>query len=41
MANTIESIITLPKLHSESTLGELPLIDFQVSPMTSLKLVAS
>lgn len=39
MANTLESIINLPKLNSESTLGELPLTDFQVSPMTSLELV--
>lgn len=41
MANTLESIISLPKLNSESTLGELPLIDFQVSPMTPVELVAS
>lgn len=41
MANTLESIINLPQLNSESTLGELPLIDFQVSPMTSVELVAS
>ncbi|NER02454.1 MAG: hypothetical protein F6K17_07340 [Okeania sp. SIO3C4] len=39
MANTLESIINLPKLNSESTLRELPLTDFQVSPMTSLELV--
>ncbi|MDY7007277.1 MAG: hypothetical protein SWX82_25935 [Cyanobacteriota bacterium] len=39
MANTLESIINLPKLSSESTLRELPLTDFQVSPMTSLELV--
>lgn len=41
MANTLESIINLPKLNSESTLRELPLTDFQVSPMTSLELVES
>ena len=41
MANTLESIINLPKLNSESTLRELPLIDFQVSPMTSVELVLS
>ncbi|NET26368.1 hypothetical protein [Okeania sp. SIO1I7] len=39
MANTLESIINLPKLNSESTLRELPLTDFQVSPITSLELV--
>ncbi|NEQ75001.1 MAG: hypothetical protein F6K23_19345 [Okeania sp. SIO2C9] len=39
MANTLESIINLPKLNSESILRELPLTDFQVSPMTSLELV--
>ncbi len=39
MANSLKS--NLPKLNSESTLGELPLIDFQVSPMTSVELVSS
>jgi len=41
MANTLESIINLPKLNSESTLRELPLIDFQVSAMTPVELVLS
>ena len=41
MANTLESIINLPQLNSESTIGELPLIDFQVSPMTPVELVTS
>ncbi|MGD1715795.1 hypothetical protein [Dapis sp. BLCC M172] len=39
MANSLKS--KLPKLNSESTLRELPLIDFQVSPMTSVELVSS
>ncbi len=39
MANNLKS--NLPKLNSESTLGELPLIDFQVSPMTPVELVSS
>ena len=41
MANNLESSINLPKLNSESTLRQLPLIDFQVSPMTPIELVAS
>ncbi len=39
MENTLKS--NLPKLNSESTLRELPLIDFQVSPMTPVELVSS
>ncbi|MEM1172032.1 MAG: hypothetical protein AAGJ08_23865 [Cyanobacteria bacterium P01_H01_bin.35] len=39
MANSLKS--NLPKLNSESTLRELPLIDFQVSPMTPVELVSS
>lgn len=41
MANNLESSINLPKLNSESTLRQLPLIDFQVSPMTPIELIAS
>ncbi|MEB3341117.1 hypothetical protein [Okeania sp.] len=39
MINTVKS--NFPKLNSESTLGELPLIDFQVSPTISVELVSS
>ena len=41
MANNLESSINLLKLNSESTLRQLPLMDFQVSPMTPIELVAS
>ena len=41
MANNLESSINLPKLNSEYTIKQLPLIDFQVSPMTPIELVAS